>query len=234
VKLLERFRRKDTPTAPDIRDLGEPFSSVLSSMYAGELQLGVDGARHEIDSTTRISPAHGMWLYHLCCQSRPSATLEIGLAYGFSAVYFLAANSRQESAKHTAIDPYQLQYWHGVGVQRASVVGRSEWFRFINEPSDLALTRFMRDQESFDVIFIDGNHRFDDVLVDFSLSAQICRLRGHIVLDDVWMPSIKKVVAFIRKNRNDFDEVPTPVGNIAVFRRNGIDGRKWDHFVDFV
>jgi predicted O-methyltransferase YrrM len=235
VKLFDRFRRKQyTPAAPDIKELGEPFSSLLSSMYAGEPQLGVDGTRHEIDSTTRISAAQGMWLYHLCCQLKPRATLEIGLAYGFSAVYFLAANSRQESAFHTAVDPFQLQSWHGVGAQRASVVGCSERFQFISKPSDLALAQFIRDQEFFDVIFIDGNHRFDDVLVDFSLSAHVCKPQGHVVLDDMWMPSIRKVAAFIRKNRTDFDEVPTPVGNIAVFRRIGTDDRKWDHFIDFV
>jgi hypothetical protein len=153
VKLFDRFRRKQyTPAASDIKELGEPFSSLLSSMYAGEPQLGVDGTRHEIDSTTRISAAQGMWLYHLCCQLKPSATLEIGLAYGFSALYFLAANSRQESALHTAVDPFQLQSWHGVGAQRASVVGCSERFQFISKPSDLALAQFIRDQEFFDVI----------------------------------------------------------------------------------
>jgi hypothetical protein len=83
------------------------------------------------------------------------------------------------------------------------------------------------------VIFIDGNHRFDDVLVDFTLSAELCPMGGCIVMDDMWMPSIRRAVAFIRSNRNDFEEIKTPVSNIAAFQRICADGRQWHHYVEF-
>jgi hypothetical protein len=55
---------------------------------------------------------------------------------------------------------------------------------------------------------------------------------GHIILEDMWLPSIQRVVAFIRENREDFTEVETPVGNIAVFRRTGEDDREFKHFME--
>jgi hypothetical protein len=55
---------------------------------------------------------------------------------------------------------------------------------------------------------------------------------GCIVLDDLWMPSIRRAVAFIRSNRQDFEELKTPP-NIAAFRRIREDERPWHHFVDF-
>jgi hypothetical protein len=56
---------------------------------------------------------------------------------------------------------------------------------------------------------------------------------GYIVFDDMWMPSIRKAVSFVRRNRKDFFEVATPVPNFAAFQRVADDKRDWDHFEDF-
>jgi cephalosporin hydroxylase len=106
-------------------------------------------------------------------------------------------------------------------------------FEFAQETSILALTRFAREQRKFGVIFIDGDHTFDGVLIDFSLASLLCDPGSYIILDDMWMPSIQKAVSFISSNRQDFTVVPNPVTSLAVFRRTDTDKRKWDHFVPF-
>ena len=45
---------------------------------------------------------------------------------------------------------------------------------------------------------------------------------GHIILEDMWLPSIQRDVAFIRENREDFTEVETP----------GADDREFKHFME--
>ena len=46
--------------------------------------------------------------------------------------------------------------------------------------------------KAFDFIFVDGAHRFDDVLVDFYLIRPSARkVGGLMVLDDIWMASIR-------------------------------------------
>lgn len=203
-------------------------------MYGGEPQLGAGGKLYQIDATTRISPRQGMWIYRLVCDTKPENTLEIGLAYGFSTVYFLAAIQRNGKGHHLAVDLHQERQWNGVGLTREKVLNlKPGTFSFSDEDSIQGLTRFFREQRRFGVIFIDGNHRFDYVLVDFSLASLVCELGGHIILDDLWMPSIQRVVSFIRRNRVDFTEVPTPMSNIAVFRKTDVDKRAWDHFVSF-
>jgi hypothetical protein len=72
-------------------DLDAPFKSALLSMYYGVPQLGVDGQQHSLDEKVKISPDEGMWLYEECRKSKPERTLEIGLGYGFSTLFFLAA-----------------------------------------------------------------------------------------------------------------------------------------------
>ena len=204
-------------------------------MYAGDPQPGTDGEKHSIDPATGISPAEGIWIYELCRQLKPQATLEIGLAYGFSTLYFLAALTENGSGRHTAIDPYQLNApgrWAGIGLAQGKRFGR-ERFRFIEERSFAALTHIADNSEHFDIIFVDGRHLFDFVITEFTLSAELCSMGGYIILHDMWLPSIQRAVGFIRANRADFEYVASPVANVAVFRHVGTDDRQFKHFVEF-
>ena len=213
--------------------LPRTFRSTLLSMYNGDPQIGSDGERHSLLEKTRISPEQGMWLYDLCCEVKPKTTLEIGLAYGYSTVYFLASIRVNGVGHHTAVDPFQSD-WHGIGRRQAQNLGMTDSFRCIEEKSVSALVHFADRRETFEVIFIDGMHRFDDAFVDFTLSAELCPMGGCVILDDMWMPSIRRAAAFIRSNRQDFEEIKTPVSNIAAFRRISEDKRDWNHYVEFL
>lgn len=213
----------------DLDPLGKPFAEALRSMYRGEPQLGSDGRIHQLHAATKISIEEGLWLYRLCRDTKPQQTMEIGCAYGFSTLYLLAGGT----ASHIAIDPHENSSWSGIGVGRVQAVGMSSAFRLIEEKSIVAIPTLMCNGVRFDIIFIDGNHCFDDVLADFTLCALTCKMGGYIILDDMWMPAISKVVSFVRRNRKDFSEVATSVENIAAFQRTAEDQRTWDHFEDF-
>ncbi len=103
----------------------------------------------------------------------------------------------------------------------------------IEDRADRAATDLARSNSNFDVIFIDGNHRFDDVLVDFYLHAPLYATGGHIIFHDMSMSSIQTVVAFLLANRADFVEVATGESNICVFRKVGEDARQWTNFRKF-
>lgn len=238
-RILSAVRRLFSPPQPlDSKDLAallqplpEPFRGRLLSMYRGDPQLGTDGRLHALDTVTRISPGVSTWLYQFCLKQRAPDTLEVGMAYGFSTIAFLAALAQNNGLSHTAIDPYEDQTWAGVGTAHAQALDAGR-FRFMNELSSAALARLASEQRQFGVIFIDGEHLFDTALLDFTLSAELCPIGGHIILDDLWMPSIRRVSAFIRTNRSDFAAVPGPAST-AVYRRIGSDERDWRHFVDF-
>jgi predicted O-methyltransferase YrrM len=202
-------------------DLPEPYRARLLSMYANEPQPTANGTLHPLDGVTKVSPEQGMALYRWACQSK--ATLEIGMAFGFSTLFIAASGN-----PHTAIDPFQDSWFMGMG---KTAVPTCRW---INERSDAAAIDLRRAGESFDLIFIDGNHRFDDVLTDFYLCAPLCRPHGILVFDDMFLPSIQAVVRFVRLNHADFMEIPTPdTPNIVAFRKVWTDARDWQHFVPF-
>jgi predicted O-methyltransferase YrrM len=213
--------------------IDDPFRSALLSMYRNEPQTGFDGQTYSIDGNVKISPSQGKWLFDLCVSLKPARTIEIGLAYGFSTLFFLAAIANNRIGHHTAVDPFQNNYWHGIGAERVRFTGMDSKFTLMEDYSTRAATDLARKNITFDLIFIDGNHRFDDVLTDFYLYAPLCKIGGGIIFDDLWMPSIKTVVGFIRSNRTDFIEIATPQPNITVFGKVSEDARPWDNFHDF-
>ncbi len=231
-------RRSPKPIEELLAPLDVRFRSPLLSMYRGEPQLGADGQMHAIDRNTKISPSQGMWLYNLCLAAKPKSAIEIGMAYGYSTLYFLAAIAKNQVGHHTAVDPFQkAPRWAGIGLAHAQSLaprnGLESAFLLIEDRSDHVATDLARSNSKFEIIFIDGNHRLDDVLVDFYLYAPLCALGGHIIFDDVRMPSIQTVVAFVRANRTDFIEVPTIERNICAFKKVGEDFRNWNDFHEF-
>lgn len=218
--------------------LREDFRAALLSMYNGDAQFGNDDQKFTIDEITRISAGDGMALYDLAVATKAKNTIEIGMAYGFSTICFLAAIAKNGAGHHTSIDPFQRSHWNGIGLAHAMslapmIDGQSS-FTFLDDRSDRVSADLARAEEKFDLIFIDGNHRYDDVLVDFYLFAQICEAGGHIVFDDMWMSSVQTVVSFIETNRVDFVRVRNHSRcNQAIFRKIAEDERPWDDFQPF-
>ena len=229
------FRRAAPGVSPEeaLQPLEEPFRSALLSMYRNEPQLGTDGKRHDIDPSVKIPATEGMWLFEICRKIRPKGILEIGTCYGFSSLFFLAAITKNGAGDVTSIDPYEESMWHGIALASVQATGAGPIFRHLAERSDRATTDLAREKASFQVILIDGSHRFDDALTDFYLCAPLCAEEGYVIFDDLWMPSIQSVVAFVRTNRADFQEQVTGESNIAVFKKVGADSRSWDHFQHF-
>ena len=237
MNLARLFRRLLTNEQPHslesmLRGLDEPFHSALLSMYRGELQRGKDGKLHQLDPVIGIDAENGMWIYNECCRLKARSSLEIGLAYGCSALFFLAAIAKNGGGEHTAIDPFEnSSYWNGVGLEKVRQVGANA-FRFIQDPDVQAATDLARERRMFDFIFIDGSHRFDDALVGFTLFAPLLSTAGRIVFDDMWMGSIRTAVEFVQTNRQDFRRAPSP-SRFAAFEKIGDDARPWNRYIPF-
>jgi len=230
------------PIAQLLAPLPQPCRDTLLDFYARRPQPGEDGLQHPIDATTRITVEEGLELLRLARERNASSLLEIGLAYGFSS-QFLLASLAPRGGRLVALDPFQRSDWKGIGngvakrtaaaLSRDPAIHGSVRFQWIAEPSHRALPALEAAAESFDLIFVDGYHRFDDVLIDVTLAARLCSTGGLIVLHDMWLPSVRSVVAFLETNRSDLARLPTPCRNLGVFQLQGSDQRNWDHFVPF-
>ncbi|MBY6243252.1 class I SAM-dependent methyltransferase [Methylosinus sp. Sm6] len=214
-------------------DIDESVATLLADMYSAEEFLGTESpAPVKIDKLARISIEQGAAIRKLMRDNGARRSLEIGFAYGFSSVWMLEALSGRDDALHVAVDPFEKSWWSGVGLTNVKRTRATGKFEFIEEFSIHALSRLIRSKSDFDFIYIDGCHRFDDIIIDFYLSDQLIPVGGVIVLDDMWMPSVQKAVSFIANNRS-YDEIAQPVANIKALRKTASDTREWNHFVAF-
>jgi len=204
---------------------------LLEKMYEADSLEGADGRLVKIKKATKISIEQGALLYQLAKQPTVKNSLEIGFAYGFSTIYILEGLHGKSGANHIAIDPFEAGKWSGIGIQSIKRMG-AENFVWEEQYSIHALSDKIREGKKFDLIFIDGNHRFDDILVDFYLSDQVLNPGGFLILDDMWMDSTNLVAQFISTNR-DYKYLKTKAKNAALFVKKGDDQRNWDHFVKF-
>lgn len=204
----------------------------LTRMYSSRELEGTTGKRYEVGAV-KVSVQEGSELNRLLREHGARRTLEIGFAFGFSTIWILDALAGQEDGFHIALDPFETSYWGGVGLRQVSETpGFAERFKWMEERSALALADMIRGKQEFDAIFIDGNHRFDDVLVDFYLADQVLKVGGLVAFDDMWMDSIKSVASFVVNNRS-YRFVPQRAINMAVFVKTAADTRNWQHYNPF-
>ena len=156
-------------------------------------------------------------------------TLETGLAFGVSACSIMSAHE----GRHTCIDPYQEKGFQNTGLKNLASLGFSERVDFYEEFSDLVLPKLLMENKKYDFAFIDGNHLYDGIFLDFYYIDKLLLNKGYILFHDSWMRGTQLVASFIKKNRKDYQQIRCPIPNMILFQKIGIDQRKWDHFKEF-
>ncbi len=181
------------------------------------------------DSTTPVREEEAKAIYDFLKSKKISKTLEIGLAYGRSASHILYATG----SKHIAMDPFQDKYGNH-GVENIKKLGLAENFELIRDFSHAVLPQLVNEGKTFEFIFIDGDHKFDGIFIDFYYSDFLIKKGGVLLFHDTWMRSTELVLQFIRKNRKDYRQIPLPNRNMALFEKtSNSDERDGMHFREF-
>ena len=214
-------------------NLHESTFNVLADMYGSDKLYGTESKKPvSIRKDVGISIEQGAVLHELMRANSVKRSLEVGFASGFSTIWMLDALRSRNNSQHIAVDLREKTLWHGVGltqVERLSFYKRFEW---IENLSVHALSGLIQKDEEFDFVFIDGGHRFDEVIVDFYLADLLVRPGAIIALDDMWMPAVQTATNFILNNRA-YELISQPADNMMVLRKQRYDDRDWDHFNNF-
>jgi len=158
-----------------------------------------------------------------------SQTLETGFAYGCSTAHIISATGKN----HIAIDPYEKKGFNDLGVYNIKKLGLEKFLRFIRLPSQIALPNLLNENIKIDFGFIDGNHKFDNIFIDWFYIDLLLNNNGYVLFDDTWLKSTQKTISFIKNNREDYKEIAIPITNMGMFQKIDGDKRIWSHFKPF-
>jgi predicted O-methyltransferase YrrM len=151
----------------------------------------------------RVALPHeeGDVLRDLLLEADPRVVLEIGLAYGSSALAIGEAliSSGRDDTHHVIIDAYQ-DHFGETGWEAIVAAGLAERCTLVREVSQRALPRLADDGFVADAAFVDGSHVFHNVFVDLYFVGELVRPGGLVVLDDCEYASVATAVRYFERN----------------------------------
>ena len=172
-------------------------------------------------------------------------TVETGLGFAVSTLFIcegLLANGGE--IRHVAIDPFQFETppgspttYAGVGVATLKEAGVRNLVELHVERSETALPRLLAEGRTFDLAFVDGNHRFEGVFLDLLYCGRLVRPHAVVFADDAQLPAVRRAISFFVANfgwtlqderrEHDHEWVVLRTGPPEAF------DRPFDHFVEF-
>lgn len=180
------------------------------------------------DSSTPIKDNEARFIYDFIKSHGIKRTLETGFAYAKSASHIIASTHE----KHIAIDPFQDNY-HRLGIKNIADLGLEKYLDLREDYSHNVLPELIKEEEKFEFIFIDGDHKFDGEFLDFYYADLLLENDGFILLHDTWMRSTRLLMKFIRTNRKEYKQLPTGLRNLALYQKGGEDTRNGMFFKEF-
>jgi predicted O-methyltransferase YrrM len=185
------------------------FCPVLSTLYRERRVVGRSGkVFEELGALSTVNNL--LQIRTLMMEFAPERTLEIGMAFGGSALTFAASHrdlERSALRQHTAIDHAQNSYWDDAGRLNLDRAGLADYVEVIEQYSAFALPQLIDEKRKYDLIYVDGSHQFEDVLVDFVFCHELLNVGGMILFDDSTDSQVAKVLRFIESN---YDEIYCP------------------------
>jgi predicted O-methyltransferase YrrM len=163
-------------------------------------ESGADKLRSEGDFDRVALPrGDGDALRDILRAEDANVVIEIGLAYGASALAMAEALAERESAHHVIIDAFQ-GHFDDVGWDALVSAGVGDMCTLLRERSQLALPRLVDEGFLADAAFVDGSHVFHNVFVDLYYLRELVRPGGLVILDDCQWPSVATAVRYFEIN----------------------------------
>lgn len=157
----------------------------------------VTNGTETVPLSSAIDAEEGALIQRVIREVQPATYLEVGLAYGVSALFAgEALRALGRPYTHHILDPMQYSNWKGIGVHNLRQAGLWDAVAFHPEASEYCLPRLAEAGLQIDMAFIDGWHTFDHTLIDFFYINRMLRVGGVVLFDDAHFPAIAKVIRY--------------------------------------
>lgn len=157
-----------------------------------------DASGRTIPLHSHTSEAQGRFLQSFVERAHVSTALEIGLAYGISALFICESLSKKQNPKFISIDQLQSS-WDNIGLTNLKRAGYDNFTEFHSGISLKVLPQLLEKGEQIDFAYVDTSKIFDVVLLDAVFITLMLRVGGFIAFDDVGQPGVRKVARYLAK-----------------------------------
>lgn len=212
---------------------------MITRMLSSKLFYLPNGQALKLHSNINMN--EGNYLFNLVVENKMVRLLEVGFAYGVSAMFMTKGleNNKLKNDKEkyqlVSIDPFQSTQWHNLGLNNLKRIGTLELHKLYEQKSLNALPFLLKEKKKqYDLIFIDGWHTFDYALVDLFYATFLIRQNGYLILDDALHPGVNKLIKYIDTNYSGFlKKITKGPKTFGVYVKEGDDKRQWNYHVDF-
>ncbi len=182
-------------------------------------------------SASPIAETEGRKLLSLAVQENVQQSLETGMAFGMSTCHLLLAMQITGGKSHIAIDPFQMEsFYQGCGLMNVYQMHLGAAFKWLAEPSHLALPMLLRSGTQIDMCFIDGSHIFSDIFLD-AYYAHLMLMQGKLlVFHDSRLPATRTVGNILVSNFGYVEECDPAISGLLVLRKTHAGCLDWKDF----
>lgn len=139
---------------------------------------------------------------------RATRTLETGLGYGIATLFICEGLLHNGAGvRHVAIDPFQTTslpgdavLFGGAGVRALGRAGVRALVELYEEGSEIVLPRLLSAGRRFDLAFLDGSHRFENVFMDLVFCGRLLPEGGVVFVDDSHHAPVAHAIGYCTSN----------------------------------
>lgn len=182
-----------------------------------------------------IKPLEGNFIFNTILKNNFKNCLEVGMAYGISAMYILLAlkkTNKDSQYKLDSIDPFQTTQWKSFGLNLIKDIKLNNNHNLYEDKSYIVLPKLLEKKEVYDLIFIDGWHTFDYTLIDFFYADLLLKVGGIIIIDDAMHQGVGKCLRYLDSNYKHYKRIQSP-NTVGAYQKISQDKRDWDYHTNF-
>lgn len=180
----DRIRRQWSRRSDSLvrRDLGAGARAVTAPECIGR-----------IVSRQGMVPKYGRLLYRMVSTMKPQTILELGTSVGIGTSYLAVASAE---TKITSVEGCPATH----AVARTHPLLQRDGIRLLCDDFDHALAQFSRENQRFDMVFVDGDHSYEGTLRYFQALRPLLHPGSIVVFDDIhWSEGMEAAWQEIKK-----------------------------------
>ena len=143
------------------------------------------GERVEASNFGPIGWGYAETLYRTVRQYKPTNVLEIGFASGVSSLSILTGLVENgPDGRLTSVDGWQTSSFRSTGLHNVAAAGFADRHRWLDAVDWVAMPKLLADGERFDLVYIDGSHAFEHVILDAFYADKLLNVGGLMAFND--------------------------------------------------